>query len=75
MKDKEYDAIYDGLIRGRVDAAIKVIQFAEELLVSMLEDGEAGKYEGDADKAVNLLYALNSELKNESLWLVSADDE
>lgn len=43
MKDKEYDAIYDGIIRGRVDAAIKVIQFAEELLVSMLEDGEAGK--------------------------------
>lgn len=75
MKDKEYDAIYDGLIRGRIDAANKVIQFAEELLVSMLEDGEAGKYESDADKAVNLLYALNSEIKNESLWFVSSDDE
>lgn len=75
MKDKEYNAIYAGLVSGRVDAAIKVIQFAEELLVSILEDGQAGKYEGDADKAVHLLYALNSELKNESLWLVSADDE
>lgn len=75
MKDKEYDAIYAGLVGGRVDAAIKVIQFAEELLVSMLEDGEAGKYESDADKAMNLLYALNSEIKNESFWFVSADDE
>ena len=75
MKDKEYDAIYAGLVSGRVDAAIKVIQFAEALLISMLEDGETGKYESDADKAVNLLYALNSELKNESFWLVSADDE
>lgn len=75
MKDKEYNAIYAGLVSGRVDAAIKVIQFAEALLVSMLEDGEAGKYESDADKVVNLLYALNSEIKNESLWFVSADDE
>lgn len=38
MKDKEYDAIYNGLIRGRVDAAIKVIQFAEDLLTAMLQD-------------------------------------
>lgn len=75
MKDKEYNAIYACLVSGRVDAAIKVIQFAEALLASILEDGKAGKYKSDADKAVNLLYALNSELKNESLWLVSADDE
>ena len=75
MKDKEYDAIYDGIIRGRVDAANKAIQFAEELLISILEDGDAGKYESDADKAMSLLYALNSELKNKSLWLVSADNE
>lgn len=75
MKDEEYNDIYACLISGRVDAAIKVIQFAEALLVSMLEDGEAGKYESDADKVVDLLYALNSELKNERLWLVSADNE
>lgn len=75
MKDKEYDAIYDGLVRGNVEAANKVIQFAQELLTSMLEDGEAGKYESDADKAANLLYALNSEIRNESLWFVSADDD
>ena len=75
MKDKEYNAIYAGLVSGRGDAAIKVIQFAEALLVSILEDGEVGEYESDADKAVNLLYALNYELKNESLWFVSADDE
>lgn len=37
MKDKEYDAIYADLISGRVDAANKVIQFAEALLVSILE--------------------------------------
>lgn len=75
MKDREYDAIYDDIVRGRVDAANKVIQFAEALLVSMLEDGEAGKYESDVDKAANLLYVLNSEIKNKSLWFVSADDE
>lgn len=75
MKDKEYDAIYTGLVSGRVDAANKVIQFAENLLTSMLEDGEAGKYESDADKVANLLCALNSEIRNESLWFVSADDE
>lgn len=75
MKDREYDAIYAGLISGRVDAANKVILLAEELLTSMLEDGKAGKYESDADKVVNLLYALNSEIRNESLWFVSADDE
>lgn len=75
MKDKEYNAIYAGLVSGRVDAAIKVIQFAEKLLVSILEDGEASKYESDADKAANLLYVLNSEIRNESLWFVSADDE
>lgn len=75
MKDKECNAIYAGLVSGRVDAAIKVIQFAEALLTDMLEDGEAGKYEGDVDKAANLLGALNSEIRNESLWFVSADDE
>lgn len=75
MKDSEYDAIYDDLIRGKVDAANKVIWFAENLLTSMLEDGEAGKYENDVDKAANLLCALNSEIKNKSLWFVSDDDE
>lgn len=75
MKDKEYDAIYDDIISGKVDAANKVIWFAENLLTSMLEDGEAGKYESDADKVANLLCALNSEIRNESLWFVSTEDE
>lgn len=75
MEDKRYNDIYACLISGRVDAAIKVIQFAEALLTSMLEDGEAGKYESDADKAASLLSALNSEIRNESIWFVSANDE
>lgn len=50
MKDSEYDALYDGIVRGQVDAANKVIWFAENLLTSMLEDGEAGKYENDVGR-------------------------
>lgn len=75
MKDSEYDALYDSIVRRHADSANKVSGFAENLLTSMLEDGEAGKYENDVDKAANLLCALNSEIRNESLWFVSADDE
>lgn len=74
MKDSEYDALYDGIVRERADSASKVIQFAEDLLTAMLEDGEAGAYEKDVDRAANLLHVLNQEFKNESLWIVSAAD-
>ena len=74
MKDSEYDALYDGIVRGHADSANKVIQFAEELLTAMLEYGEAGAYEKDVDRAANLLYVLNQEIKNESLRVESAAD-
>lgn len=59
MKDSEYDALYDGVVRGQANAANKVIQFAEELLTAILQGGEAGRYENDVDRAANLLYHLN----------------
>nr|DAM95653.1 MAG TPA: hypothetical protein [Caudoviricetes sp.] len=36
MKDNEYDALCDGIVRGRCDAANKVLQFVEDLLTVIL---------------------------------------
>lgn len=72
MKDNEYDALYDGIVRGRADAANKVLQFVEDLLTVILQDGSAGKHEVNVDQAANLLFLLNQEIKIESLWFESA---
>ena len=74
MKDKEYDALYDGLVRGQPCAANKVLQFVEDLLTVILQDGSAGKHEVNVDQAANLLFLLNQEIKIESLWFESAAD-
>lgn len=74
MKIEEYEAVMNGIFVHDTDAAKEIVQFASNVLEALLDNDESEAYRIDVTRAANMLYMLNSEIKNGHLDLVKAAD-